>query len=163
MPGSGEANENDKTSSHVVLVSGTVVGHYKIIEKIGAGGMGEVYLAEDTDLDRRVALKFLPQRLLSDADIKIRFKREAQATAKLDHPSIIHVYEVSEHEGLPFFAMQYLEGQTLRDFAKDTTLDIDQIIRLAVQICDGLHKAHQAGIVHRDIKPSNIIIDADGR
>ncbi|MFC1475502.1 tetratricopeptide repeat protein [Candidatus Zixiibacteriota bacterium] len=163
MPESEKSGGNNQTRSHVVLVGGVRVGHYRIVEKIGAGGMGEVYLAQDTDLDRRVALKFMPQRLLSDAEAKVRFKREAQATAKLDHPNIIHVYEVSEYEGLPYFAMQYLEGQTLRDLAKDKTMDLDRVIKLIIQICDGLHQAHQAGIVHRDIKPSNIFVDREGR
>ncbi|MHC4628059.1 MAG: serine/threonine-protein kinase, partial [Planctomycetota bacterium] len=155
--------DNDKTQSHIVLTKGTMVSHYRIVEKIGAGGMGEVYLAEDTQLDRKVALKFLPPHLCQDEDCRARFKREAQAAAKLSHPNIISVYEVSEHQGRPFFAMEHVEGQSLRDQAKAKGLEVARVIDLAIQICDGLSAAHEKGVVHRDIKPSNIVIDAYGR
>jgi len=125
--------------------------------------MGEVYLAEDTKLKRRVALKFLPSHLCQDEDAKARFKREAQAAAKLSHPNIITIHEVSEHQGRPFFSMEHIEGKSLRHLIKSQELDLDHVIKLSIQICDGLSKAHQAGITHRDIKPSNIVIDADGR
>jgi serine/threonine protein kinase/Tfp pilus assembly protein PilF len=140
-----------------------MVSHYRIIEKIGAGGMGEVYLAEDTKLKRKVALKFLPAQFTNDTDLKARFVREAESTAKLDHPNIVTIYEVSEFQGRPFFAMQLVEGQSLRDLAKGKELGIDRIIELAMQICDGLGAAHDKKIVHRDIKPSNIVVDAYGR
>jgi serine/threonine protein kinase len=153
---------DDKTSTHVVLTKGTMVSHYRIISKIGAGGMGEVYLAEDTQLDRKVALKFLPPHLCQDEDCRKRFKREAQAAAKLSHPNIIHVYEVSEYQGRPFFAMEHVEGRSLRD-VRSEEFDIDRIIGIAIQLCDGLQSAHAAGVIHRDIKPSNIIIDSAGR
>jgi serine/threonine protein kinase len=155
--------DDDKTRTHVLLTSGTMVSHYRIIEKIGAGGMGEVYLAEDTELNRKVALKFLPPHLCQDADCRTRFKREAQAAAKLNHPNIVTIYEVSEFNGRPFFAMEHVEGQSLRDLIKAKELPIERVIELAIQICEGLHKAHQSGIVHRDVKPANILIDADGR
>ena len=158
-----ENQEDDRTRSYVALAAGTVVSHYKIIEKIGAGGMGEVYLAEDTKLKRQVALKFLPQHLAVNDDTKTRFKREAQAAAKLKHPNIVTIYEVSEFQGRPFFAMEHIEGQSLRDLIKGKELTSHHVINLAIQICEGLSKAHQAGITHRDIKPSNIVIDADGR
>jgi len=158
-----ESFENDKTQTHVALKKDTVVGHYKIAEKIGAGGMGEVYLADDTELNRSVALKFLPPYLCQDEDCRKRFKREAQAAAKLNHPNIIHIYEVSEYQGRPFFAMELVEGQSLRDLAKGKELGIDRIIELAIQVCDGLGAAHDKKVVHRDIKPSNIVIDAYGR
>jgi serine/threonine-protein kinase len=157
-----ESND-DKTHNHTVLANGSMVGHYRIVKKIGAGGMGEVYLAEDTELDRKVALKFLPPHLCQDDDCRARFKREAQAAAKLNHPNIIHIYEVSEHERRPFFAMEFISGQSLRDIIKDKELPLDEIIDYSIRICEGLDKAHQSGITHRDIKPSNILIDTDNR
>jgi len=158
-----ENRDNDKTHTYFALTNGIMVSHYRIIEKIGAGGMGEVYLAEDTKLKRQVALKFLPQHLVTSNDAKARFTREAQAVAKLDHPNIVTIYEVSEYQGRPFFAMQHVEGQPLRDLIKAKELSIERVVDTAIHICEGLSKAHQAGITHRDIKPSNIVIDADGR
>jgi serine/threonine protein kinase/tetratricopeptide (TPR) repeat protein len=155
--------DDDKTRTYVPLTSGTVVSHYRVIEKIGAGGMGEVYLAEDTELNRKVALKFLPPHLCQDADCRARFKREAQAAAKLSHPNIITIHEVNEYSGRPFFTMEYIEGDSLVDFIKKRDHSTEKIIDLSIQICEGLNKAHQAGIIHRDIKPSNILIDKDGR
>jgi serine/threonine protein kinase/Flp pilus assembly protein TadD len=157
-----ERNE-DNTQTHIVLATGTKVTHYQIVKKIGAGGMGEVYLADDTKLKRKVALKFLPVHLSGDPDFKSRFVREAEATAKLNHPNIITIYEVSEYNGRPFFAMELVEGQSLRDLAKGKELSVDKIIELALQICEGLGAAHDNRVVHRDIKPSNIVIDAYGR
>lgn len=154
---------DDQTRFVAVLASGTVVSHYRIISKIGAGGMGEVYLAEDTELNRDVALKFLPPQLCQDEDCRARFKREAQAAAKLSHPNIIHVYEVSEFQGRPFFAMEHVEGQSLKDFVSGKSLSIGQILELGIQICEGLNDAHEKGVTHRDIKPSNILIDSHGR
>ncbi|MEE8577875.1 MAG: serine/threonine-protein kinase, partial [candidate division Zixibacteria bacterium] len=156
-------SDNDNTQSFVALIKGTMVSHYRIVEKIGAGGMGEVYLAEDTKLKRQVALKFMPTHLAIDADFKARFVREAEAMAKLNHPNIITIHEVSEHQGRSFFAMELVEGQSLRDMSKNMDLSIDRIIELAIQICDGLGAAHEKKIIHRDIKPSNIVIDAYGR
>jgi serine/threonine protein kinase/Tfp pilus assembly protein PilF len=158
-----ENRENDRTHTHVALTAGAMVSHYRIIEKIGAGGMGEVYLAEDTQLNRKVALKFLPLHLCQDEDCRARFKREAQAVAVLKHPNIVTIYEVSEYLGRPYFAMEHIEGPSLRDLIKDKQLSLDKIIDLAIQIGEGLGKAHQAGVTHRDIKPSNVAIDADGR
>ncbi|UCC44965.1 MAG: protein kinase, partial [Candidatus Zixiibacteriota bacterium] len=155
--------DNDKTQAHVALTKGTMVGHYRIVEKIGAGGMGEVHLAEDTELDRRVALKFLPPHLCQDEDCRTRFKREAQAAARLNHPNIVTIHEVAEYQGRPYIAMEHVEGRSLRDYVKDKMLALDQIVDLAIQICEGLRVAHEKKIVHRDIKPSNIIIDADRR
>ena len=153
----------DKTRTRIVLTKGMMVSHYRIVEKIGAGGMGEVYLAEDTKLDRKVALKFLPSHLCQDDDCRARFKREARAVAKLNHPNVITIYEVSEHQGRPFFAMELVEGQSLLEMSKGKELGIDRIIELAIQICDGLGAAHDKKVVHRDIKPANIVIDAYGR
>jgi eukaryotic-like serine/threonine-protein kinase len=159
----GEYSDDDKTQAVTVLTRGTVIEHYRIIEKIGAGGMGEVYLAEDTKLNRNVALKFLSPHLCQDEACRQRFEREAQAAAKLDHPNIVTVYEVGEFQGRPFFAMQHIEGQSLRELIKGKELPIERVIELAIQICEGLYKAHQSGIVHRDVKPANILIDVEGR
>ena len=158
-----EANDDDKTRTHVVLIKGTMVSHYRIIEKIGAGGMGEVYLAEDTELSRSVALKFLPPHLCQDEDSRERFKREAQAAAQLNHPNIVHIYEVAEHNGRPFFAMEHVAGQTLKEAIRDSQPSLEETLHLLLQVCEGLAKAHEAGITHRDIKPSNIVIDVDSR
>jgi TolB-like protein/lipoprotein NlpI/predicted Ser/Thr protein kinase len=155
--------DDDKTQTHIVLTAGTEVGHYRIIEKIGAGGMGEVYLAEDTQLDRTAALKFLPPHLCQDEECRERFKREAQAAAKLDHPNIVSVYEVGEFQGRPFFAMAHVEGKSLREVIKLGKLTIQDAVKCTMQILEGLHKAHESGVVHRDIKPGNIIIDAENR
>jgi serine/threonine protein kinase len=156
-------HDEDQTQSFVPLTKGTQIGHYTIIEKIGAGGMGEVYLAEDSQLQRNVALKFLPSHLCQDQDCRERFRREAQAAAKLDHPNIVTIHEVSEFQNRSFFAMEHIEGKSLRELIGEKKLDLDKSIDLAIQICEGLAKAHQAGITHRDIKPSNIVLDADGR
>ncbi len=145
------------------LTKGTEIGRYRIVEKIGAGGMGEVYLAEDTELNRRVALKFLPSSLCLEEECRTRFKREAQAAAKLNHPNIVTIFEVSEFDGRPFFAMEYIEGRSLKEKIEHEKLSLDEIIVLAEQFCEALKKAHDAHIVHRDIKPSNIMIDIDGR
>jgi serine/threonine protein kinase/tetratricopeptide (TPR) repeat protein len=155
--------ETDNTHTFVVLTRGVAVGHYRIIEKIGAGGMGEVYLAEDTKLNRKVALKFLPAHLSEDDDMKARFRREAQAAAKLDHPNIVPIYEVGEFQNRPFIAMAHIEGVSLRDTIDNGKLSIAQCITLTAQICDGLKLAHDSGVVHRDVKPGNIIIDSSGR
>lgn len=158
-----DSSYDDKTKTHVVLAKGATVAHYKIIEKIGAGGMGEVYLAEDTKLNRKVALKFLSPLLCQDKDCRARFKREAQAAARLDHPNVVTIHEVGEFQNRPYFAMQHVTGQSLKDVVKGNDLSLDRIVDLVVQICEGLSKAHQSDIVHRDVKPSNVVIDADGR
>jgi len=159
----GTDHNDDKTQSFAVLTKGMTVGHYRIVDKIGAGGMGEVYLAHDTELDRRVALKFLPPHLCRDEDCRKRFKREAQAAARLDHPNIVTVHEVGEFHERPFFVMQHVEGQSLRELIKGKGLSLARIIHLTIEILDGLREAHEADIVHRDIKPSNILIDSKGR
>ncbi len=154
---------NDQTRSYIPLSKGTKVSHYTIIEKIGAGGMGEVFLAEDTKLKRKAALKFMPVQHATDKDFRTRFIREAEATANLNHPNIITIYEVDEYLGRPYFAMELVEGLSLRDYHKDKELEIERIVELAIQICDGLGAAHDKNIIHRDIKPSNIVIDSYGR
>lgn len=157
-----ENHDDDRTQSFTPLIKNTVVGHYQIIEKIGSGGMGEVYLAEDTELDRKVALKFLPPHLCQDEDCRKRFKREAQAAAKLSHPNIVTIHEVGDFQGRPFFAMEHIAGRSLRDM-KGEELDLNRVVGVAIQLCDGLQTAHAAGVTHRDIKPSNIVIDSAGR
>jgi serine/threonine protein kinase/Flp pilus assembly protein TadD len=144
-------------------VIGETVSHYKIVEKLGEGGMGEVYLADDTKLNRKVALKFLPVQLASDGELKERFKREAQAAAALNHPNIITIHEVAEYQNRPFIAMEYVEGESLKDLIAKKELSIHEVLDIALQISDGLAVAHQAGIVHRDIKPQNILMGKDGR
>jgi len=153
---------NDETRPLVTLTTGSIVAHYKIIQKIGSGGMGDVYLAEDTELKREVALKFLPAHLCQDEDCRTRFTREAQAAAKLNHPNIVTIHEVSEYQGRAFFAMEHVEGLPLKDVIKEKKLSISRVLDLAIQIGKGLSKAHQEGIIHRDVKPSNIVIDSDG-
>ncbi|MEW5795936.1 MAG: protein kinase [Candidatus Zixiibacteriota bacterium] len=158
-----ELPEDDRTQSFVVLTKGTMVSHYRIVEKIGAGGMGEVYLADDTRLDRHVALKFLPPHLCQDEGCRARFIREAQAAAKLSHPNIVTVHEVSELHGRPYIVMEHVEGQSLLEVIKGPGLTPDRVINLVIQVCDGLTEAQKYGVVHRDIKPSNILIDSHGR
>ena len=155
--------DDDKTQAVTVLSKGTVINHYRIIEKIGAGGMGEVFLAEDTELNRKVALKFLSSHLCQNADCRTRFKREAQAAAKLDHPNIVTVHEVGEFKGRPFFAMQHIEGRSLREYASHQELSIPQVLEIGIQIAEGLQAAHEKGVTHRDIKPANVLIDSHGR
>ncbi len=156
-------SDDDKTQSHLILTNGTLVGHYKIVNKIGAGGMGEVYLAEDTKLKRKVAIKFLSPHLCKSEDCRKRFTREARAIAKLDHSNIVTVHDVGEYDNRPYFVMQYIEGHSLKDLSQEKDLSIEKIIKLGNQICEGLTSAHENKIIHRDIKPSNILIDSNGK
>jgi len=142
---------------------GRKILHYRVLEKLGEGGMGEVFLAEDTVLRRRVALKFLPQQFASDPNALARFKREARTAASLNHPNIVTIHEIGEFEGQPYIAMGYVEGESLGDLIEREPVDLARAIDIALQICDGLATAHEAGIVHRDIKPHNILLDAQGR
>jgi len=162
MAQSGQ-DDNDRTQTHIHLSSGSEVGHYRIIERIGAGGMGEVYLADDTDLDRRVALKFLPSHLCEDDECRRRFRTEAQSAARLSHPNIVTIHEVGEYQGRPYIVEEYVKGETLRQFMTREKPSLKRIVELMSQICDGLECAHREGVIHRDIKPSNIVIDEDGR
>ncbi|MFC1475224.1 protein kinase [Candidatus Zixiibacteriota bacterium] len=156
-------HKDNKTETHILLTNGTMVQQYRIIGKIGAGGMGEVYLAEDSKLKRRVALKFLPSHLVTSKDVRTRFVREAQTIAKLNHPNIISIYDVSEFNGRPFYVMELIEGETLHYYCHDKPQPIDMIIEYAIQICQGLGEAHRAGIIHRDIKSANIAVDKQDR
>jgi len=142
---------------------GQTISHYRILEKLGAGGMGEVYLAEDTKLRRKVALKVLPEDMASDPDRLERFKREARAVAALNHPNIVTIYSVEEVEGVHFLTMELVEGKTLADLVPAKGLKLDRFFELAIPIADALSVAHEKGITHRDIKPGNIMVGDDGR
>jgi len=138
-------------------LAGTRLGNYEIESLLGRGGMGVVYKARQISLDRPVALKILIPTLSSDASFVKRFQREARAVAKLDHSNIIHIYDVSEEEGLHFFSMQYVEGRTLDDILKEKRcLDTDEAVWIISQAADGIEHAHRNDIIHRDIKSSNI-------
>src|SRR5437763_13547292 len=146
----------------MALIAGTKLGRYEIRSKIGEGGMGEVYLAEDTQLHRKVALKILPAEVSANRDRMRRFEQEAQAAAALNHPNIAHIYEIGEHDGVNFIAMEFIDGQTLREMIHGGQTDLTKLLRHLQHVADGLAKAHAAGIVHRDLKPDNIMITRDG-
>ena len=144
------------------LTPGTRLGPYEIVSAIGAGGMGEVYKARDTRLDRTVAVKVLPQHVSSDPELRERFEREARAVASLNHPHICTLHDVGHQDGTDFLVMEHLEGQTLADRLANGALPIDQALAIAIQIANALDKAHRAGIVHRDLKPGNIMLTKTG-
>ncbi|GAB4320793.1 MAG: hypothetical protein Kow0074_11380 [Candidatus Zixiibacteriota bacterium] len=142
---------------------GERIKQYEIISQLGAGGMGEVYLAKDTRLDRQVALKFLPREIAGDVDRRKRLELEARTASSLDHPNILTIYEIDDHDGRPFIAMAYVKGGSLRERIERGPIDIEEAARYAVQIASGLGAAHARGIIHRDIKPDNVLIDENNR
>jgi serine/threonine protein kinase/tetratricopeptide (TPR) repeat protein len=142
---------------------GKIISHYRILAKIGEGGMGVVYKAEDTKLRREVALKFLPKEFTADPEAKERFVQEAQAAAALDHPNICTVHEIDEAEGQTFIAMAHIKGESLKDKIVSGPLDISSALKIVIQVAEGLQEAHENGIIHRDIKPANIALTAKGQ
>jgi len=146
----------------MAISPGTRFGPYEIVDAIGAGGMGEVYRATDTKLDREVAIKTLPSALAGDADRLARFEREAKLLATLNHPNIAVIYGLEESEGTQCIAMELIDGATLEEKLKDGPLPVEDALRLALQIAQALEAAHDRGVVHRDLKPANVMVTSDG-
>ena len=147
----------------MALAPGTILGQYEIRSPLGAGGMGEVYRAHDTRLDREVAIKVLPESLTSDPDRLRRFEQEARAAAALNHPNILAVFQMATHDGVSYMVSELLDGETLRERLRRGPIPLRKAIDYAGQIAHGLAAAHDKGIVHRDVKPENLFVTKDGR
>jgi eukaryotic-like serine/threonine-protein kinase len=144
------------------LTAGDRLGPYEILAPIGAGGMGEVFRARDTRLDRTVAVKVLPTHLASDANLRQRFDREARTISSLSHPNICQLYDVGSQDGTSYLVMEYLEGETLASRLRKGPLPLEQVLKYGIEICEGLAKAHKSGVIHRDLKPGNITLTKSG-
>ena len=146
----------------MTLAAGTRLGPYEILAPLGAGGMGEVYKAQDTRLERTVAVKVLPERLSASPEVRQRFEREAKTISQLSHPHICALYDVGSQDGVEYLVMELLEGETLTDRLARGALPLDQTLRYGMEIADALDKAHRQGIVHRDLKPGNVMLTKSG-
>ena len=156
-------SDDDKSQMHVTLTSGTLVSHYRVIEKIGAGGMGEVYRASDTRLGRDVAIKVIRPELARDPDRIRRFEQEARAAGALNHPNVCSILDIGSYEGAPFVVMELLEGESLWHRLEQGSIPARKAVEYAAQAAHGLAAAHEKGIVLRDIKPGNLFVTKDGR
>jgi len=156
------SGDDASSGAHAVLQPGRRLGPYHVGERIGRGGMGEVYRARDTRLDRTVAIKVLPSFVANDRDLKQRLEREARTLAQISHPHICPVFDVGQEEGVDYLVMEYLDGETLADRLTRGSLSLEQALRYATEIADALDKAHRRGIVHRDLKPGNIMLTSRG-